>query len=211
VGHRHHGRGARAQRARRVRLLLRRRRCPAARLASTGDARAPAHAETLRAAGRPVEADLGLAAWHEAGGRAADAAERLRAAFIAARRDPWPGFEPLKRGLRQASRLGRRDPGLAEGLFAAAAEPFAVRLMEDARLRLRVELARVLADPERGVEALGAFEPHPAWEEAFLAYRASCYARASHPLAARARRDLERYLAQAAPRLGDGLPPPAAP
>jgi spermidine synthase len=180
-------------------------------LASTGDVRAPAHAEALRTAGRPVEADLALAAWHEAGGRAADAAARLSAAFTAARRDPWPAFDPLERGLRLASRLGRRDPGLAEALFVAVAEPFAVRLMEDARLRLRVELARVLDDPGRGVEALGAFEPHPPWEEGFLAYRASCYARASHPLAARSRRDLARFLAHATPRLGRGLAPPAAP
>jgi hypothetical protein len=178
-------------------------------LAETGDPRAPQYAGLLRAI-EPVDADLALAFWHESGDRTAEAARSLVAAFERARRDPWPYPPLLNRSLQLAFQIASRDVSTAAGLEAALARPFAVGLADQERLRLRLDLAVLLA-PERCVETLKPFEPHPPWEGRFLAQRARCYRETKHPLARRALDDLEDYLEEAPPKLETGLPAPGPP
>ncbi len=174
-------------------------------MATVRDPEAPAHAEGLRQE-HPVEADLVLAIWHLAAGRSADAARHLAAAFRAARAQPWTHQEMLDRGLLLAERLALREPAVARVLYEALDEPFAVRLSENARLRVRFDIVRGLGWQDRCVEALAPFEPHPIWEEQILAWRAVCYEQKGHPLQDRALRDLQDFLDDAPPKLGAGLP-----
>ncbi|MEA2563349.1 MAG: spermidine synthase [Acidobacteriota bacterium] len=170
-------------------------------LAGTGDPRAPEHAARLR----PVDAELVLAIWHDQAGRTPEAVRHLVAAFEGARRDPWASISLLERVLEFASEIATRDPDAAETIFKALAEPFAVGMADQTRLRQRVELTWLLRDG--CVEALKPFEPSPPWEDLFLAQRARCYREAHHPLADRARSDLAEYMGNAPPRLETGLPP----
>ena len=186
-------------------------------MATVRDVEAPAHAESLRRE-HPVEADLTLAVWHLASGRAADAADaadaanaantarHLAAAFRAARTRPWTHPAMLERGLLLAERLALREPSLAPVLYNALEQPFAVHLSEMGRLRVRLDLVRALGRQDLCAEVLAPYEPHPIWEEQILAWRAVCYEKTGHPLRDRAFRDLEGFLDAAPPKLGDGLP-----
>ena len=145
-----------------------------------------------------------LAVWHGEAGRNAEAVRHLVTAFQGARRDPWPSIPLLERVLHFASEIATRDPKAAAAIFEALREPFAVGMAEQTRLRVRLELTWLL---RKGcVEALEPFEPHPPWEDLFLAQRARCYREAGHPLAERARADLAEYMKNAPPRLETGLP-----
>ena len=171
-------------------------------LAGTGDPRTPEHAARLR----PVDAGLVLAIWHDQAGRAPEAVRHLLAAFEGARRDPWASIPLLERVLEFAPEIAARDPEAARSIFKALAEPFAVGMADQTRLRKRLELTWLLR--EHCVEALKPFEPHPPWEDLFLAQRARCYREEHHPLAGRARSDLEEYMRNAPPRLETAFPPP---
>ena len=70
-----------------------------------------------------------------------------------------------------ASSLAERDPALGLDLFEALSEPFAVRLLDEARLRTRLEIARSTAFAALCEEALAPFEPHTPWKEPLLAER----------------------------------------
>ena len=174
-------------------------------LAASRDPRAPEHAARLRR-WSPVDADLVLAIWHGESDRTPEAHRHLLAAFGRARRDPWPSIPLLERVLQFAGDVAARDPEAARAIFDALAEPFAVGMANQTRLRQRLELTWLL----RGgcVEALRPFEPHPPWEDLFLAQRSRCYNEIGHPLADRARADLVEYMENAPSRLETGLPPP---
>jgi spermidine synthase len=172
-------------------------------LAGMGDARAPEHAARLR----PVDAHLILAIWHDQAGRTPEAVRHLLAAFEGARRDPWASIPLLERVLELASDVAARDPDAARPIFEALAQRFAVGMADQTRLRQRLELTWLLRDG--CVEALKPFEPHPPWEDLFLAQRARCYREAWHPLADRARADLAEYMKNAPPRLEMSFPPPS--
>lgn len=174
-------------------------------LAGMGDPRAPEHAARLREI-NPVDADLALAIWHGQADRTPDAVRHLVAAFAGARRNPWPSIPLLERVLEFSSEIATRDPDAAGAIFDALAEPFAVGMADQARLRRRLELTWLLR--EGCVEALKPFEPDPPWEDLFLAQRARCYREAHHPLAGRARSDLGEYMKNAPPRLEMVFPPP---
>lgn len=170
-------------------------------LAGTGNPQAPRHAARLP----PVDAHLVLAIWHGGEGRDAQAVRHLLAAFAGARQDPWASIPLLERVIGFAGDIATRDPAAARAIFQALAEPFAVGMADQTRLRERLKLAWLLR--EGCVEALKPFEPDPPWEDLFLAQRARCYREAHHPLADRARTDLAEYMENAPPRLETGLPP----
>jgi hypothetical protein len=65
---------------------------------------------------------------------------------------------------------------------------------DDDRRRVRFALA-VAREMEGCVEALREIEPYPIWTETFLRQRLSCYEVHEDRRVARARRDLERYVA----------------
>jgi spermidine synthase len=174
-------------------------------LAGTRDPRAPAVAAQL-ARELPAESDFILARWHAAAGRPLVAGQHLLAAMAAYRRDPWVYRPLVQRSLSLAVELARTDLSLAPRLYEALGQPFAARMFERQRLRARLEMVSLLADPGRCVDALAPFEPDVPWEEPFLAFRYQCYRERQSPLAEGARRDLEQYREAAPPRLADGLP-----
>ncbi|HET9227288.1 MAG TPA: fused MFS/spermidine synthase [Thermoanaerobaculia bacterium] len=175
-------------------------------LAGSGDPRAPEYAARLRERS-PVDADLVLAIWHDQAERTAEAVRHLLAAFEGARRDPWPSIPLLERVVEFSSEVAARDPAAARPIFEALAEPFAVGMAERVRLFERLELTWLLR--YGCVEALRPFEPHPPWEDLFLAQRSRCYNEIGHPRADRARADLVEFMENAPSRLETGLPPPA--
>ncbi len=178
-------------------------------LAGAGDARAQEYAGQILAAGQPVEAELILGIWHHSSGRGAEAGRHLAAAFREAQKDPWPHLGLLERGLRLANRVAHRDVSTAASLEASVARPFAVGMVEHARLRLRFELSDLVG--KRCAEAFEPYEGHLLWEERFLALRVRCYREAGDPRAAEALNDLGEYLAEAPPKLEVGLPAPQTP
>ncbi len=175
-------------------------------LARTGDDRTPEYAELLRS-WQPVSAEAILARWHYVQGRKAVAADHLLAAFDAYRIDPWPILPLMQRTLILAATLGNEDPSIGRRLYDSLAEPFSVRLFEESRKRMRVELAKTVAFEELCVEAIEALEPRIPWEHHFLADRYACYRATRHPDLLSALADLEEFTAAAPSRLDQNLEP----
>jgi len=173
-------------------------------LADGRDPRAPQYAAQL-AGEQPIETDLALATWLANSGRPREAGERLLAALAAYRNDPWVYRPLVRRTLPVAVRLAREDRALAPRLYEAFSHPFAVDMFQQPRLLSRIWITRALDAENLCVDAISPLEPHVPWEGPFLNYRYQCYRRQHNPLAARARRDLETFLADAPPRLAEGL------
>ncbi len=170
--------------------------------AELSDDRVQEMAEALRVT-RPAEAAAVLARRHARRREPNEATDRLLAAFHAARESPWAHPPTLQRALDLAGELAAEDPRLGARLFAALAEPFALGLLDDGRLRARVRLTGSTGC----ARAFAAFEPHPPWEEDFLRRRQRCYESANHQLEGRAARDLRTFRDATPPRLEDGLLP----
>jgi spermidine synthase len=175
-------------------------------LAERRDPRTPEYAALL-AREQPIEADLVLAIWLANSGRPAEAGERLLAAFAAYRNDPWVYRRLVRRAFPLALPLARQDPALARRLYEAFSHPFALGMFRQQEALSRVSLARVIDLQGLCVDALAPLEPNIPWQEQFLTYRYQCYRSHRHPLAAEARRDLEKFLADAPPKLAEGLAP----
>jgi len=173
-------------------------------LADGGDPRTPAIAAEL-AREQPIEADLVLARWQWAVRRPREAGDRLVAAFLAYRLDPWVYRPLMDRTFRLVLPLARADRSLAARLFAALEKPFAVRMFDGQRRITRVWLSRELTGPSRCAEALAALEPNVPWDELSLTNRYECYRQVKSPLAAKAGKDLEDFLAAAPSKLAAGL------
>jgi len=175
-------------------------------LAAARDPRTPAAAAAL-AQDQPIETDLVLAQWLATTGHRAEAGERLLAALTAYRKDPWVYRPLMGRSLPLAADLGRSDRALAARLYEVLGQPFAAHMYEQQRLLSRIWLARTLDPVRLCAEAIAPMEPHVPWEGPFLEFRWECYRRQGSPLAERARKDLEEFLASSPPRLAAGLSP----
>ncbi|HEY4574647.1 MAG TPA: hypothetical protein VIJ26_11800, partial [Thermoanaerobaculia bacterium] len=173
-------------------------------LADGRDPRAPQYAGLL-AAEQPIETDLALATWLANSGRAPEAGERMLAALAAYRTDPWVYRPLVRRTLPVAVRLALEDRALAPRLYQAFSQPFAVDMFQQPRLHSRIGISRALDAQSLCLDVISPLEPHVPWEEPFLTYRYQCYQAHHHPLAARARRDLETFLEDAPPKLAEGL------
>jgi spermidine synthase len=125
--------------------------------------------------------------------------------MAAYRNDPWVYRPLVRRTLPLAVRLAREDRALAPRLFEAFSHPFAVEMFQQPRLLSRIWISRAVDAQSLCVDAIAPLEPHVPWQEPFLTYRYQCYQARHHPLAARARRDLARFLEEAPPTLGEGL------
>ncbi|MEE8525077.1 MAG: fused MFS/spermidine synthase [Thermoanaerobaculia bacterium] len=176
-------------------------------LAHSGDDRAPEYAERLRS-WQAVSSEATLARWHYVKDRKEMAVRHLIAAFEAYRSDPWPIAALMLRTLIMANALGSEDPEFGRPLYDALAEPFSVKLFEESRKRIRVELAKATGFEELCVEAFEALEPWVPWEHRFLADRYECYRLNHHVRTPRALADLEKFIAIAPPRLDQNLEPP---
>jgi hypothetical protein len=173
-------------------------------LANSRDPRTPEYAALL-AEEQPIETDLALATWLANAGHAPEAGERMLAALAAYRNDPWVYRPLVRRTLPVAVRLAREDRALAPRLYEAFSQPFAMDMFRQPRLLSRIWISRAVDAQSLCADAIAPLEPHVPWEEPFLTYRYQCYQTHHHPLAARARRDLEKFLADAPPKLAEGL------
>ena len=143
---------------------------------------------------QPVAGHLIAAESAQAHGDPGAALEDLLAAFAAVDEDPFVLDRILSRALFLAEKLGRLDPAWATRLFEALARPLGAGTLDDERRRVRFALA-VAREMEGCLDALREIEPYPAWNETLLRQRLNCYEVHEDPRVARARRDLERYVA----------------
>jgi spermidine synthase len=150
----------------------------------------------------PVEAAVTLARLRWRQGHAPEAVELLERAFTLYRQDPWPMPVVVKNAFPIVLDLASRDAALAVRLDDALARPFAVALLDDDRVLIRLEVASYL-DLSRYAAALAEMEPDVPWSAAVLERRARAYEATGSPLAPRARRDFAEFL--------EKEPPPFAP
>ena len=161
-------------------------------LADAGDDSAEEFIRRL-AAGRPIDADILLACLRWRQGRFPEAAGLMEKAFTRYREDPWPLLPVVNQSFLIVADIARRDRALAQKMDAALALPFAVLLLNEERLETRYKVATYL-DQSRLEDAIAALEPYVPWRKGLLSRRARLYDSMRNPLAAKAHRDLDRYL-----------------
>jgi predicted membrane-bound spermidine synthase len=175
-------------------------------MAAAGHPATPQYARQLLQ-DQPIEANLVIAQWLANVGRTAEAGERLLAGFEGYRRDPWVHRPLMAQSLTLAVELASRDRALAARFWDALGQPFAARMHDQQRVLSRLWIARSLDAPRLCAEALAPMEPDVPWGLALLSFRAECYSRQKHPLAAKARQDLEEFQENTPPKLDAGLSP----
>ncbi|MFH1277182.1 MAG: fused MFS/spermidine synthase [Candidatus Eisenbacteria bacterium] len=139
-----------------------------------------------------AEAELIRARLLLARGDAARAAAALEGAFRECRKDPWPWPRLVRGGLDLVAEIAARDPRGGVRLYEALSEPFAVYLLDEARLAALVAAGRVLGG-EPHARAIERWEPDVPWDGPFLVERAEAYGRVGHRLASRAARERDEY------------------
>ena len=174
--------------------------------AEAADPEALTAADGLEHQSRNADAAAVRARYYAHTGRAREAANNLKSAFRWARDDPWTHRPTLERSLALSVDLARSDPELSGELFASLSEPFAVRLLDEARSRTRLSLALAGDFISLCRDALLPFEPFVPWEEEVLDFRARCYAATSHPKELEATVDLETFRRNAPPLLNTSVP-----
>lgn len=177
-------------------------------LAELGDEGAVPVIERLRAS-EPIEADALQARLLLRRQRYEEAADVLVGALERYQQDPWPDMDIMRRALLEVGVHLSMRAEIAWRLFRVLKRPFALRMLEQDRLRLRLELAHQLDFEALCVEALSPYEPDVPWNDKMLRMRVRCYAAARHPLAERAERELGQYTEQEGRRLSTGIVPGA--
>jgi hypothetical protein len=109
-------------------------------LADAGSEEAIPYIEQVRAIA-PIEADalLGRLRWRQ--GRMKEAGAALESAFVAYRTDPWPLPPLMNRALETTMEVSAADAEEALRLYRAFEEPFAVYMLDEGRIRVRMKLA----------------------------------------------------------------------
>jgi predicted membrane-bound spermidine synthase len=161
------------------------------------DAKDPGAAEAIERVRKeePIAAEALDARLQWRSGEAAKAATTLAHALRAYRDDPWPPSEFMARQLALAQEIGTALATTAAAgatLLDSVSRPFAVRMWEQPRLKVALNIALGLREPERVHQALKAFEPNVPWDREFLGIRARNYAQVGDPLASPAQADFER-------------------
>ena len=174
-------------------------------LADSGSASAVALADALRPI-QPAEADAILARYLWSQGKYAECYAAVASALRRYRDDPWPLSPMMRRLLAVAADLPSRDAALAPGVYELLTPPFAVSLLEEDRLLMRLVVARFLG-AARVAEALHALEPDFPWRQDLLEERARVYAEVGDPRAELARQDLEAFLRLEPTAFAKGLVP----
>ena len=174
-------------------------------LAQRGDDRAPEFAERLVALERPIEALATLARWHAHHGRWREAGASAAKAFEGYREDPWSHPPVMERLSELAKEIAGHDREVGHHILASVAKPFSVFLMEEKRLQLVFDLARMLDFDRLCGPALEQFEPNVPWDRTFLIERVRCYRQLDDPRQASAASDLARFMGAAPFPLDAGL------
>jgi hypothetical protein len=162
--------------------------------ATAGDSRAIAYIESLRAM-QPVEAEALLAVYSTRIGKRAEAVDHFVRALRTYRVYPWANRALIMRSF-DAVGSGLNDQGAAT-VFAELREPFAVRVLDIARLEVRSAIGMKPGFEQYCVEALAPLEPNVPWTEILLRGRDQCYSNFNPALAGKAHADLEKFLSNA--------------
>jgi spermidine synthase len=166
--------------------------------AEVGDARALTHLELVRAQ-EPVEADALEARYLLRSGKPDEASQKLAAALVAYRNDPWPRARVMYRAILLAGELAALGPAHAERLFTALEKPFSVTMHDGARRMALLEVAMRL-DGTKCAAAVAQLEPHFPFERGPLEKRVACLKRAGQTAElARATAELQRLFAASPP------------
>lgn len=166
--------------------------------AEAGDARALEHLAVVRAQ-EPVEADALEARYLLRTGKPEEASQKLAAALIAYRNDPWPRARVMYRAILLAGEVAALGAPHAERLFTALEQPFSVTMHDGARRIALLEVAMRL-DGTKCAAAVAQLEPHFPFERALLEKRVTCFKRgASSADLARATADLQRFVTASPP------------
>jgi hypothetical protein len=155
---------------------------------------------------QPVEASAIRARLLHVKGDHRAAFVELQRAFEAYRQDPWPSNALMASAVGMVVGLAQAEPALLEPLLTLLGEPFAVNVLRADRELALFELSLMHADPRRCTDALVALEPNTPWDRGSLVKRYTCYELARHPLAARAREELELFDADTGMSVADLLP-----
>ena len=148
----------------------------------------------------PIEADALLAHLNWKQQKAPEALEAIQRAFTGYRRDPWPDNDLMRRTLTLAAHMAQADlkGNFAQLLFDALDQPFALSLLDEARLRAQLDIARrvdaLVPNSRLRLKVLQRFEPYVPWERRFLTVRLEAYDAANHPNADRAAKELDAFL-----------------
>jgi len=173
-------------------------------LADAGDAEALGYVEKLRVS-QPVEADAILARLLARQGKVDEAISAIESAFERHRVDPWPWPVLMRHTVELAADLSTINPVTAARVYAAIKEPFVAHLEEEMRVDSMLVAAGQLPLEEACVEALSKLEPLVPWRLSVLSWRSRCYEATRHPLASRAARELDEFLAAETTPFGIGL------
>ena len=102
--------------------------------------------------------------------------------------------------------LASKDARLAAALDDSLSRHFAVALLNEERLLIRLELASRL-DVQHYAATVQDMEPDVPWRTPILQQRAHAYQSTGHPLAAVARRELAEFLEKEPPPFAPGVAP----
>ncbi len=177
----------------------------AAGLADAGDEAALEQIDVVRRS-QPIEADVLLALLRHRQQRTAEAVTALEQALTAYRTDPWPMVAVMRRGLDLSVEMSAHDRTVAARMRTVLATPFAVSMLDGARLRAQRQITAGLGWDARCVDVFAPLEPNPPWTHDALVQRARCYEANGHPLAPRALDDLDTFLASEPMPFDAGLP-----
>lgn len=145
------------------------------------------------AAAATIRARLSLAQ-----GGPAQALETLATAIAGFRADPWSPIFSVKAAMELGLQIAEEHPELAERVVELLDQPFSVRILDQARISMLINVAMDI-DYRHAEKVFPQFEPNVPWNKSFLEYRLACYKATGNPLAAQARRDLDSYLAYDSP------------
>ena len=119
--------------------------------------------------------------------------------FRAAREDPWPDQELIKRSLRLAATVAKSDDSkvAAHALYDSLRKPLCVWNGEAERAVRLLSIGVHLDGKTPGqytASAMETFEPNVMWERSFLEVRKACYEAVHSPRAEQAGRDLDDFM-----------------
>jgi hypothetical protein len=165
----------------------------------------------------PLDADAIAARLLLRQGNVSGATQMLESVFQRFRTDPWPDRHLVGRtcGLAEEAAAAPNAGDALPRLYRAMREPFSIYNAEEPRALRCFNLALQLDKPAPGAhtaEALATQEPWVPWQEPVLRSRKLAYERVgSPPLARRAERELDDFVAQQEEPLRYNVPTPPSP
>jgi spermidine synthase len=141
----------------------------------------------------PVDTAAVKAIYYWRAANIADATRWMELYFSLLADDPWVIPIISDAALPLCVDIAKADPDAARRFYRLLSRPFASSRSHYPRLITQVMVAEYLG-PEKVIESLAKFEPDAPWIAEVLQSRAKAYAAVNHPLAGRARRDLQWLL-----------------